>query len=748
MTRLLLGGLLTLLSSLGLAATADIPPLGRTWFQPTLQESHAPICTELLQAAREAFVGSRPLLEALEPNGLREVPPREFSQQHANGSQSHFGIYTHPGCGGGCEQYQIVASRQPLAYHPEVTAAQLDQAPQRSSRMPRLFVDESQQPLVLSDDSAPGAPDHSLFLHELDADHNWTLVCQIATAPHRNSPPASAELVTARQAMDELGRAMGGLARGYGSCGSLRSGDRRASGLPEDLWLALYRPWMLYARADRFGDPQQDFQVDSAALEKWALTGLSEFQAVRSYRQALERAQPTLAHFYSKAFHWSPEQSESIAQATLQAAVGNALAFPSSGYDPFPASERALRQAILEGRPIDDIHQVGGPLSDLSIAIEHPQAMQFLLERGADPNQRNPFGKTPLMYSAQHNQLETARLLLAAGADANAMTIWPDDTCSYTLQTSKMTALHYAARYASPELIELLLRSGAAPFIRSISKAYQKGRTGTALEWLKRHSASGAQEPNPHIPPDRVRALAQALQVPTAEQVQQYARQLTLQAEKDYAEGRLVPAYRALLLAREASPTDARILGNLSLVAYKLGDIGPALEAGQQLIDSSQDAKQLANAWFNQGLVCEAAGLVSYNDRYYCRSGSIYAYYQAAELDSTPARQSKLLEQLRAAKQARCQVAYAEEEVDILVQKDYRPSHSGPWIGQTLYALYPSAISLSAEDVSWQLKTRTIKPREAGTLELGEWRLSVLESHDSLSGAPLQVGDDSCVAQR
>ena len=748
MTRLLLTGLLSLFAAHPcLATTAEIP-LDRAWFKPTLQEDHAAVCAELLQASQAAFTRPDPVLEALKPRGLSEVQPREFSQQQADGTQQHFGIYTHPGCGGGCEQYQIAASLQPLAYHPAVTDDQLARSPERSSSMPRLFVDTQQRVLALSDDSEPSAAARNLFLHRLDEGLNWTRVCRIALAPQIEGSSETPRLKSVRLAMNQLTGAMGGLARGYGNCGSLDVGTRRAHRLPDNLNLMLHRPWALYAGERHYYDPQQDFQADNHALDKWALTGLSEYQAAHAYRQALGQVQPVLAHFYSQAFDWSQAQSERVAQAALEAAVGNALAFPSYGYEPFPDEERALRQAILQSRPIKEIRQIDGTLSNISIAIEHPQALQFLLEQGSDPETRNPFGKTPLMYAAQYNQLESARLLLEAGADVNAMTIWPEDTCAYTLETSKMTALHYAVRYASPELIELLLRHGAATFISSVSKAYQEPRTGIALDWLKRHTASTAREPNVHIAQTRIEELEQKLHAPSAEQLQHHASQLNLQAEKHYAEGQLTAAYRALLLAREASPQDARVLGNLSLIAFKLGNYGPALEAGQQVIDSSQDAKQLANAWFNQGLVCEATGWHSYNAHSYCGSGSIYAYYHAASLDNTPARQNKLLEQLHSPQQLRCQLTFAEEEVDILVKQDYRPAAKGPSIRQTLYVLYPSAIRLTPGDVSWQSKERRVQPREADTLDLDQWRLSVLESPETLAGAPLQIGRDTCQPQQ
>lgn len=746
MSRMPLHGLLALFI-LPNAVAATAPDLSRAWFKPALQEDHAPICHELLGGVERAFGGTDAYIEALELPGLEEVAPRGFSLDRQDGSSVHFGLYTHPGCGGGCEQYQLVVDDKPLDYHPSLPRERLERAPERSSQLPRLFINSDRQILVVSDNGTPSAPARDLFLHRLDTGLDWTLLCRVATAPGKAPVAERADFSPAIHAVERLATAMGGLSRGYGACGSMRAGERRVSRLPEDLWMALYRPWALTVGDGRV-NPRQQFQADTRNLERWALTGVSEFEAVAGYRDAWRQAHAALAGFYATAFEWSSAQAADVARDALNAVASRALAFPSSGYSPFPESEEALRQGILEARPIEDIRALGGSLSDLSLAIAHPQAMRHLLEQGADPNQTNPFGKTPLMYAAQYDQLETARLLLEAGADVNAKTLWPEDDCTYALSTSNMTALHYAARYASPELIELLLQRGAAPFIRTVSNAYQDGRVGTPLDWLRRYTAADAAEPNPHIPAARIGELERALQAPSTEQLRQRARQLTLQAERDYAEGRAAAAYRALLLAREALPQDARILGNLSLIAFKLGEHGPALEAGQQLLDSSQDDALLANAWFNQGLVCDVTGGIAYNDRRYCRSGSIYAYYRAAALDDTPARRERLLAQFQAPDRSHCRISHGGEVIDILVQDDFRPAGEGPWIGQTLYALAPSAIRLRADEVSWQSKGGIVRPRELGTLELGEWRLSVLESRESLDGAPLLVGEDSCLATR
>ena len=57
------------------------------------------------------------------------------------------------------------------------------------------------------------------------------------------------------------------------------------------------------------------------------------------------------------------------------------------------------------------------PLMDAA-AFGSTDAVQLLLDRGADPNAKNAFGATALMWAA--GDMEKVRLLVAKGADVNA----------------------------------------------------------------------------------------------------------------------------------------------------------------------------------------------------------------------------------------------------------------------------------------------------------------------------------------
>jgi len=83
-------------------------------------------------------------------------------------------------------------------------------------------------------------------------------------------------------------------------------------------------------------------------------------------------------------------------------------------------------------------------------------AFDAALAAGADPNARDSYHQTPLMYSVRANQLSLSRELIGAGADVNARTL------------SGWTALHYAAHTAAGAgVIRLLLDAYADPTLRT-----------------------------------------------------------------------------------------------------------------------------------------------------------------------------------------------------------------------------------------------------------------------------------------
>jgi ankyrin repeat protein len=76
--------------------------------------------------------------------------------------------------------------------------------------------------------------------------------------------------------------------------------------------------------------------------------------------------------------------------------------------------------------------------------------IEKLLKAGADPNERQPHGETPLMFAARNGNPEAIRVLLDNKADVNAKE-----------NIRGTTALMWAAEQAHPEAVAELLKHGA-----------------------------------------------------------------------------------------------------------------------------------------------------------------------------------------------------------------------------------------------------------------------------------------------
>ncbi len=138
--------------------------------------------------------------------------------------------------------------------------------------------------------------------------------------------------------------------------------------------------------------------------------------------------------------------------ATLRRLLGLALV----GDYPIAAVRRLIEAgASLNPERVKDEH----PESPLMLAAARTDAIRALLEAGADPDRRNDFGKTALMYAVAQRNASAVRALLQAGASANARTD-PLRACT-DLKAGERTPLMYAAWHADTEIVHLLLDAQA-----------------------------------------------------------------------------------------------------------------------------------------------------------------------------------------------------------------------------------------------------------------------------------------------
>ena len=132
---------------------------------------------------------------------------------------------------------------------------------------------------------------------------------------------------------------------------------------------------------------------------------------------------------------------------------------------------QSLRALMLYGEEAGDLLSAITPdmiemldiLNDdvIALAGASEEKMIALLEAGFNPNRDNDFGKTPLFYAIQFNNLAGAKALIDAGADVNAAYYNKrDDGCSSITGWGR-TPLMHAAQHGSIQMVDLLIARGA-----------------------------------------------------------------------------------------------------------------------------------------------------------------------------------------------------------------------------------------------------------------------------------------------
>ena len=105
------------------------------------------------------------------------------------------------------------------------------------------------------------------------------------------------------------------------------------------------------------------------------------------------------------------------------------------------------------------------------------EAVQILIDAGADVDQQFDNGITALMLMAILRQTETVRVLLDAGADVNAAN-----------NADGGTALIFAVYGGSTETVSLLIESGADISMMDIGTGSEDGRTALSYAEEKNHA--------------------------------------------------------------------------------------------------------------------------------------------------------------------------------------------------------------------------------------------------------------------
>jgi len=448
-------------------------------------------------------------------------------------------------------------------------------------------------------------------------------------------------LLLKKQYFSEFLSALSNMTGGYGSCGTLSSGGTILSlRIPTTLEKISFKPWKksLYPRRDK------QLNVVDVFLEEWGYRGLWNYDVYQRYLRVKDKAKQDLVDYYLQTFKVDKQTANSYATSAYDQIVSAHFNIPYYGTSPKP--QDSLREALLKGKTVEEIKPMltgewKGPKknsyfedteSTLFYALPHPHLVKLLLDEGIDINSSNPFGKTALMYAAQYNLYDTAKLLLESNTGVNKQTTQANDNCSYTIRRHSVTALHYAVRYADSKFIKLLLDNGADKEIRDT-----EGKT--AYDWIELF-----KDESKILNKEKKLEITKLLE---PKSIANLNLALKYYKEKDYKHTAYY--YEKVL---EDDKKNSQALSNLAFVYYKLGEYQQAAKfATKNTYDFKATKEQRAASSFYLGVICSQINKQSNlknKEKSYCTKKPFEYFLKSYEIKPSASRAEKIIQILSA----------------------------------------------------------------------------------------------------
>ncbi|MBA3954687.1 ankyrin repeat domain-containing protein [Candidatus Dependentiae bacterium] len=119
-------------------------------------------------------------------------------------------------------------------------------------------------------------------------------------------------------------------------------------------------------------------------------------------------------------------------------------------------NKEKVEQLLAQGADINEYDHFGFTPIYWAAIKSNTEMLQLLIEKGADFNKPNNFGTTPLHWGAYKSRTKLGKLLIQAGANVDKS------------NNDGETPLHWAAKSDNREIVQLLMNAGANPFIKNI----------------------------------------------------------------------------------------------------------------------------------------------------------------------------------------------------------------------------------------------------------------------------------------
>ena len=387
--------------------------------------------------------------------------------------------------------------------------------------------------------------------------------------------------------------------------------------------------------------PERYEKLDTIKLliEQWAYRSLYNYRTFIQYQNSKDGALKDLEEFYINKFNFTKTDAKKYAKYSLNDTI--ASHFNVNKYSIEHRKYDKLRKYLLLNKPIKDIEPllIGSwqnpkeksyALEDtepmIFYALFHPKLLKFLLQKGADVNITNTFGKNALMYAAQYNLYESAKILINNNIDINKGTIKVEDSYEILIETYNKTALHYAAENSSFEFIQLLLDNEA-------NKNAKDSSGQTAYDALDNVDFS-----NKNLNFDEVVELVGRLKTISKDEYKKrvkenYTTALKYFKNKDYKKSAYF--YEECL---KYDPDNTQAMSDLSVVYYRLKQYEKALKVAKECRYSTKSSiNQKASTAYNIGLIC------MHKDKVFCADTPFEYFLNAYKIKNSNARAKRLL---------------------------------------------------------------------------------------------------------